>query len=61
MKEIMALFLKLGILGFGGPAAHVAMMEDEVVLRIANAFQSATEHHLQAPRVNAWGGGGERA
>ena len=33
-------------------------MEDEVVLRLANAFQSATEHHLQAPGVNAWDGGG---
>ena len=33
MKEIAALFLKLGALGFGGPAAHIAMMEDEVVTR----------------------------
>lgn len=29
--EIAALFFKLGVIGFGGPAAHIAMMEDEVV------------------------------
>jgi chromate transporter len=31
--EVAALFLKLGVLGFGGPAAHIAMMRDEVVHR----------------------------
>jgi chromate transporter len=31
--EVARVFLKLGTLGFGGPAAHVAMMRDEVVLR----------------------------
>jgi chromate transporter len=29
--DIAKLFLKLGTISFGGPAAHIAMMEDEVV------------------------------
>lgn len=33
IKELAFLFLKLGTVAFGGPAAHVAMMEDEVVRR----------------------------
>lgn len=31
IKEIAKLFLKLGFIGFGGPAAHIAMMQQEVV------------------------------
>ena len=31
LKDIAKVFLKLGIIGFGGPAAHIAMMQDEVV------------------------------
>lgn len=31
LTEIAKLFLKLGIIGFGGPAVHIALMEEEVV------------------------------
>jgi chromate transporter len=33
LREVTAVFLRLGLTAFGGPAAHVAMMEDEAVVR----------------------------
>jgi len=31
LRELAALFLKLGVISFGGPAAHISLMESEIV------------------------------
>ncbi|WP_378186321.1 chromate efflux transporter [Aquimarina sp. W85] len=33
LKEVAFVFFKLGCVAFGGPAAHIAMMEDEIVTK----------------------------
>ena len=32
-KDVAKLFLKLGVTAFGGPAAHIAMLRQEVVIK----------------------------
>lgn len=33
IRELLLLYTKLGVIGFGGPAAHIALMEGETVVR----------------------------
>lgn len=35
LPQLAKLFLKLGVIGFGGPAVHIALMEEEVVRKKA--------------------------
>jgi chromate transporter len=43
LKQVAAVFFKLGVFAFGGPAAHIAMMEQEVV---SKRVWMTREHYL---------------
>src|SRR5687768_26452 len=51
LRELARLFLKLGTIGFGGPAAHIAMMEDEVVRRRRWLTREAFLDHVGATNL----------
>ncbi len=52
LRDLSRLFLKLGIFGFGGPAAHIATMEEEVVQR---KHWLSDEYHGHVHIYNAGG------
>ena len=61
LASLPALSMPCGLSGEGLPVGmqiYGRQMEDDVVLRIANALKSETDPHLRAPGVNAWDGGG---
>ena len=48
LATLARLFLRLGTTAFGGPAAHIAMMQDEVVRRRALAVERASSSTCSA-------------
>ena len=57
LAELARLFLRLGATSFGGPAAHIAMMQDEVVRKrgwmTATAFLDALSATNLIPGPNS--------
>jgi len=53
IAELAGVFLKLGASSFGGPAAHVAMMEEEVVRRRLGSAAVGRLHRLWDVTVDA--------
>jgi chromate transporter len=51
LRDVAFVFLKLGTVAFGGPAAHIAMMEDEVVRRRQWLTQEAFLDYLGATNL----------
>ena len=51
LADVALLFLRLGATAFGGPAAHIAMMEDEVVRRRHWLTRDTVLDYLGAPNL----------
>ena len=51
LRQVAWVFVKLGTIAFGGPAAHVAMMEDEVVTRRQWMTRKEFLDHLAAANL----------
>src|SRR5687768_16549494 len=52
LGDIARLFLRLGVVSFGGPAAHVALMEEEIVRRRRRLTREAFLDQLGAANLN---------
>ena len=44
LREVAKVFFKLGCIGFGGPAVHIAMMQEEVMDK-QGAFPGSYRRH----------------
>ncbi len=65
LAEVTLLFLKLGTIGIGGPAATIAMMEEEVVKRLTSkmvlvSFQPSCPNARAKPSTTVSGSGAAR-
>jgi chromate transporter len=53
LRELAALFLRLGTTAFGGPAVHIAMMQEEVVRRRRWLTETEFLDYMSAHRAGA--------